>query len=618
MKFNLLLLTAGFFLFFIFSTADGESVEHFTPFPSEEELQRYPVVEYENDVYHAVWMIQETGWDPLGDLLYSNSTDGRNWSLPVRINDEMGGVSVRWNEEKPTLAVNGDSVYVFWISKATDPYRILVSYSHDAGLTWSGDIIVTDLNDEQTGTFVAATIDGLGTAHLVLQDFTGNQGSRVWQVYSSEDQGASWSENSILNSFDTGNVESPEGGYPCDCCSNSIIGNPEGGLSLVYRNISKYPDTEEDHGWYNYIVIVNWNGEDEPSQSIRVSSDWVTESRVCPESAPVLKRFGNQTLVIWSGDGELMYNLGNETEFGTPVTIAQAGFNPSISNNQILTTTWWNGTGVYYSRGSIDNMNQSALLFYGDYSRFPASAGDIALYQVKIDEVWEIRGSIFISENEDFYGCTDSSAINFNSNANIDDGTCEYESVSPDTATVGSLAPDFTLVDTEGNIFNLSDYRGELVLIEMMATWCGVCKNMADGALMAINNDVNDGDLVGVRVLSIGVDRGESSEDIAGMAVERGYLWQHAIDIDSSQIAEIYDALPVPMVAIVDSDGYLVFLERGSISEYDLRSNINNLQTCGLISSCSEEVEDSSRFSIPSLSTMAILTILFLVARKKF
>ena len=72
-------------------------------------------------------------------------------------------------------------------------------------------------------------------------------------------------------------------------------------------------------------------------------------------------------------------------------------------------------------------------------------------------------------------------------------------------ASVGLIAPDFTLVDTENNTFNLSDYRGELVLIEMMATWCGLCKNMADGALMAINNDINDGDLVGVRIISIGL-----------------------------------------------------------------------------------------------------------------
>ena len=186
-------------------------------------------------------------------------------------------------------------------------------------------------------------------------------------------------------------------------------------------------------------------------------------------------------------------------------------------------------------------------------------------------------------------------------------------------ASVGLIAPDFTLVDTENNTFNLSDYRGELVVIEMMATWCGLCKNMADGALMAINNDINDGDLVGVRIISIGVDRDENNTDLKNLSTERGYHWQHAIDTNSSQVAEMYDALPVPTTAIIDSDGYLHFLERGSISEYDLRSNIAVIQECGdLMADCPEVVEDSSRFSIPSLSIVATVTLLFLVVRKRF
>ncbi len=186
-------------------------------------------------------------------------------------------------------------------------------------------------------------------------------------------------------------------------------------------------------------------------------------------------------------------------------------------------------------------------------------------------------------------------------------------------ASVGLIAPDFTLVDTENNTFNLSDYRGELVVIEMMATWCGLCKNMADGALMAINNDIDDGDLVGVRIISIGVDRDENNTDLKNLSTERGYHWQHAIDTNSSQVAEMYDALPVPTTAIIDSDGYLHFLERGSISEYDLRSNIAVIQECGdLMADCPEAVEDSSSFSIPSLSIVATSTLLFLVARKKF
>ena len=44
---------------------------------------------------------------------------------------------------------------------------------------------------------------------------------------------------------------------------------------------------------------------------------------------------------------------------------------------------------------------------------------------------------------------------------------------------VGNEAPDFTLTDTAGNQFNLSDYEGETVLVlEFMNTGCGTCKNL--------------------------------------------------------------------------------------------------------------------------------------------
>ena len=39
-------------------------------------------------------------------------------------------------------------------------------------------------------------------------------------------------------------------------------------------------------------------------------------------------------------------------------------------------------------------------------------------------------------------------------------------------------APDFTLTDTNGNTFNLSDFRGKVVVLDLMATWCGSCQQV--------------------------------------------------------------------------------------------------------------------------------------------
>ena len=50
-----------------------------------------------------------------------------------------------------------------------------------------------------------------------------------------------------------------------------------------------------------------------------------------------------------------------------------------------------------------------------------------------------------------------------------------------------SVAPDFTITTTEGEVVNLSDFKGDkVVLIDFMATTCGPCTVMADEAILPL------------------------------------------------------------------------------------------------------------------------------------
>ena len=85
--------------------------------------------------------------------------------------------------------------------------------------------------------------------------------------------------------------------------------------------------------------------------------------------------------------------------------------------------------------------------------------------------------------------------------------------------SVGSKAEEISLAGLNGESFVLSKHRGEVVVLDFMTTWCGVCKRQHD-ELASFHEELSD-----VFVASIEVDPSLQEEAFESWATTVGFDW---------------------------------------------------------------------------------------------
>jgi cytochrome c-type biogenesis protein len=128
-------------------------------------------------------------------------------------------------------------------------------------------------------------------------------------------------------------------------------------------------------------------------------------------------------------------------------------------------------------------------------------------------------------------------------------------------------APEFTLTDIDGNTFNLTDFEGKVVLLDMMSIPCKACK-ILEANLKEIYDDYKDD----VIFISVDILADDTIQMLHEYKRSHDINWTIAKDTDDMILK--YSAEIIPKVIIINGEGYATF--EGEVEEVStLRSELD-------------------------------------------
>ena len=131
-----------------------------------------------------------------------------------------------------------------------------------------------------------------------------------------------------------------------------------------------------------------------------------------------------------------------------------------------------------------------------------------------------------------------------------------YLSLSAYAVELEETVPDFTLKQFEGGNLRLAELRGDVVLINFWASWCGPCRQEMP-ILQKIHQRYQK---MGFTVLGVNVD-----DDISkAKRIVKGMTLNFPLLMDTQQeVSKAYGVNAMPFSVLVDREGTIQYIHRG-------------------------------------------------------
>jgi cytochrome c biogenesis protein CcmG, thiol:disulfide interchange protein DsbE len=123
---------------------------------------------------------------------------------------------------------------------------------------------------------------------------------------------------------------------------------------------------------------------------------------------------------------------------------------------------------------------------------------------------------------------------------------------------VGSRAPDYAALTLDGDTVELASFRGDVVLLNIWATWCPPCVREMP-ALQRLHEELEP---QGLRIIAVSVDAvagalgafGQPGGDVAEFRDDFGITFTVLHD-PSGRIQSLYQVNGLPTTYLIDRDG---------------------------------------------------------------
>lgn len=125
---------------------------------------------------------------------------------------------------------------------------------------------------------------------------------------------------------------------------------------------------------------------------------------------------------------------------------------------------------------------------------------------------------------------------------------------------VNYSAPQLTLTDTQGNTRSLTDYHGQVVLVNLWATWCPPCKEEMPALQSFYDKHKNKGFVI------VAINDGDPTEDVLQFVKDYELTFPVWLDPKYTATEQAFKTLNLPTSFVIDRDGVIRLTWVGAIS----------------------------------------------------